>query len=465
MNDRAQDANLQRAVSEPLSGVLARHIAGTPASAIPAEASAAARLFMLDTLAVSWAGSDAPGCAEAHRLLVDEGGREDATAWAYGGRLPAQSAAFVNGMTAAALDYDSLGRDAPVHVNIAVLPAALAVAERVRASGRDFLAALVIGSDLLCRMAAATRHPHRGFHYTSTFGVFGAAAAAARLLGLDAARTRHALGIAFIQASGTQQANVEPSLAKRMLSAFAARSGVYAALLAERGITAPAEAFEGVFGLFKLYQDADAARIVEDIGVRFDNANLSIKKYPSCGCNHTTIEAMLKLVHRHDLRPDDVRAVEVTVSPYIDRIVGMPYDPSGDPQVAAQFSIRYSVACALVRRRLGLEEIQAPAALDPAIGAHIGKVSVRVDPALTGDRGPIEVRLSTRAHGELSLREEFVPGSVESPLTGAEIDAKFGECFGLGVRPLSRDALARLRQRVDAIEGCADMRGFFEGIC
>ena len=114
----------------------------------------------------------------------------------------------------------------------------------IDASGADFLAALVIGSDVMCRLGAAARHPHRGFHYTSAFGVFGAAAAASRLLRLDAARTRHALGIAFIQACGTQQANIEPSLTKRMLSAFAARAGVYAALLAQRGITAPSEVFE-----------------------------------------------------------------------------------------------------------------------------------------------------------------------------------------------------------------------------
>jgi 2-methylcitrate dehydratase PrpD len=447
-----------------LSQRLAEHIVGTEACAIPPAALETAKLFMLDTLAVAWAGSDAPGCPEAHALLVDDGGRTDATPWAYGGKLPATAAAFINGMTSAALDYDSLGRDAPVHVNVAALPAALAVAEREHASGADFLAALVIGSDVMCRLGAAARHPHRGFHYTSAFGVFGAAAAASRLLRLDATRTRHALGIAFTQACGTQQANIEPSLTKRMLSAFAARAGVYAALLAQRGITAPSEVFEGHFGLFKLYQDCDPARIVEDLGTRFDSANLSIKKYPSCGCNHTAIEATLQLAAKYDLAPDDVVSAQVSVSPYIDRIVGMPYDPSGDPQVAAQFSIRYSIACALVRRRLGLAEIQAPAAHDPAINAHVGKVSVVVHPEWQGDRGPVEVRMQTKRHGEIVQKVDFVPGSLESPLSQAEIDAKFGECFGLGVRPLDAATVARLRERVRAVGSVADMSEFFNGI-
>jgi 2-methylcitrate dehydratase PrpD len=211
--------------------------------------------------------------------------------------------------------------------------------------------------------------------------VFGAAAAAAEAVRLDAAETRHALGIAFIQASGTQQANIEPSLTKRMLSAFAARAGVYAATLAKRGITAPSEVIEGPFGLYQLYQDGDPERLLDGLGERYDNANLSVKKYPSCGCNHTAIEAMLKLVCEYDLKPEDVKSIEVTIGPYLHRIVGGPYDPSGDPQVAAQFSILYSVACVLVRRRLGLEEIEEPAARDPMIGAQIPKISLRVEPA------------------------------------------------------------------------------------
>ncbi|MBI4189921.1 MAG: MmgE/PrpD family protein [Betaproteobacteria bacterium] len=463
MNDIAH-GNIEQRPAVPLSQRLADYIVDTKYRAIPRAALDAAKLFMLDTLAVAWAGSDAPGCREAHALLADEGGRSDSTAWAYGGRLPATSAAFLNGMSSAALDYDSLGRDAPVHVNVVVLPAALAVAERQRASGADFLAALVVGSDILCRMGAACKHPHRGFSYTSTFGVFGAAAAAARLLGLDAAATRHALGIAFIQAAGTQQANIEPSLTKRTLSAFAARAGVYAALLAQRGITAPSETFEGPFGLYRLYQDGDAGRLVDALGSRFDNVNLSIKKYPSCGCNHTAIEATLKLIRRYDLKPEDVQAVEVTVGPYIDRIVGGTYDPSGDAQVAAQFSIRYSIACALVRRRLGLAEIQEQAARDPAIGAQIGKVSVRVEPAYSGDRGPVVVRMQTMRHGEISCQVDHVPGSLESPLGEAEINEKFGECFRLGVRPLAGDRIARLSARVQGLDQSGDMATFFDCI-
>lgn len=447
-----------------ISSRLSDHIASTPSSAIPEASRRAAKLFMLDTLAVAWAGTAAPGCREVYEHLREEGGRPDSVAWAFGGRFPATSAAFVNGMTAAALDFDSLGRDAPVHVNIAVLPAALAIAQREHSSGADFIDAVVVGSDLLCRMAAATTAPHRGFHYTSTFGVFGAAAAAARLLRLDAVATRHALGIAYTQAAGTQQANIEPSLTKRMLSAFAARAGVFAALLASRGITAPAEVIEGPFGLYQLYQSGNADRLLDQLGRRFDNENLSIKKYPSCGCNHTAIEGVLQLVRTHDLKPSDVKGIELTVSPYIERIVGMAYDPSTDPQVAAQFSIRYSAACALVRRRLTLDEIQPAAAHDPDINAEIGKVSIVVDPRLSGDRGPVYVRVTTADGRELKCEVAHVPGSVESPLSSEEIDAKFDQCFSLGVAPLGKNGIRLLRTRIQDLERIPDMHALFAEI-
>jgi 2-methylcitrate dehydratase PrpD len=441
---------------------LAEHVAETPVWAIPAEARDAARLFLLDTLACAWAGSDAPGCREVHAMLAEEGGRADATAWAFGTRLPAQHAAFLNGTTSAALDYDALGRDVPVHVNIAVMPAALAIAEREGAGGEETLAAIVLASDITYRLALAGSFPHRGWSYTAVIGTFGAAAAAARLLRLDAARTRHALGLAYLQAAGTQQANVEPSLAKRMLSGWAARAGTFAALLAARGITAPAEVIEGAFGLHRMYQPADPAIILDRLGMWFGGTDLSVKKYPSCGCNHTAIEAMLRLRQAHGLQAGSVARIVLRISPYIDRIVGMPYDPSRDPQVAAQFSIRYSLACALIRGRLGLAEIEAEAARDPAINALVPRVALEIEPSWTGDRGPVELTVETTDGRVLSAREEHVPGSREAPIPPEGLEAKFAECLGRGVRPLSPAARRDLTARLAALERWPDMRRLFD---
>ncbi len=464
MNDPATSQVLHN-TALTLTHRLAHYIVDTPDAAIPEASFSAARRFMLDTLAVAWAGSDAPGCREAHALLVDEGGRADSTAWAYGGdRLPAMSAAFINGMTSAALDYDGIGSGASVHVNITVLPAALAMAERLHAPGRDFLAAFVIGADLTYRLAAAADVPNAGFHYVPIYGVFGAAAACARLLKLNVLQTRHALGIAFMQASGTQQANIDPSLSKRMMSAFAARAGVHAALLAQRGLSGPAQALEGKFGLFKMYQGGNADLVLDQLGSRFDNVLGSIKMYPSCGANHTSIAGALELIHKYDLQADDVISVDVTMPPYTARLVGNAYDPSGDAQVAAQFSVRYTIACLLVRRKLGLAEIEADAARDADINRHVGKINVHIDDTQKGTRGPIVMRMRTRNHGDIATRVTHVPGSLEMPVSDAEIQQKFDECFRRGVRPLDDVRVERLTQRVRDVAEVNDMYLFLKDI-
>ena len=292
----------------------AEHLARVRYEDIPPASTVAAKQFMLDTLAVGWAGSDSTGCNEARQVCMEQSSTGRSTVWAHGDRLAAPASAFLNGMYAAALDFDSMGRDAPTHVNAVVLPAALAMAERERSSGKDFLTALVLGADVMARMGAACEAggvPHKGWYYTSIHGVFGAAAAGAKLLGLDAAATGHALGLAYSQASGTQQSHIEQSLTKRMQSGFAAQAGVMSALLAQRGIGAPREVIEGKFGLHAMYHSGDTGRLLHALGERFENTGFSIKKYPSCGANHTAIEGALQLVERHDLHAGDIDSMEV----------------------------------------------------------------------------------------------------------------------------------------------------------
>ena len=455
------------AAASAITHELAAHIAQAQYSTLPAAAINAAKAFMLDTLAVAWAGSNAPGCGGAREVMLDAGGKPESTVWAYGDRLPVTATAFLNSMFGAALDFDSLGRDSPAHVNIVVLPAALAMAERQHASGRDFIAALSIGCDLMLRLGAsceALGKTQKGWFYTSVHGVFGAAAASAKLAGLDAPAIQHALGIAFSQAAGTQQANVEPSLAKRMQSAFAARAGVFSALLAEKGITAPAAVVEGDFGLYRMYQDGDRARLFDALGTRFENGNLSIKKFPSCGCNHTAIEGALRLTHTHDFKADDVDAIEVEISPFMDRLVGGVFDPAGDAQVAAQFNIRYSIACALMRRQFGLAELDPLVVRDAAIGRLVQKGKVSVDPNNTGKRGPMVLRIRTCAGAELQTRIEHVPGSAETPMSDEEITLKARQCFALGVRPLSPAQCRTILDRVLQLEDVADMATLFHGV-
>lgn len=444
-----------------LSEHFAAHLAGLRYEALPPAAIAAAKRIMRDTLAVAWAGSQAPGLPELRRAMAGAG--TECVLWGTGERAGVSEAAFLNGVAAAALDYDAMHLDALVHHDIVLLPAMLAAAEREHVDGQRFITALAAATDVMCRLGQATRE-HSGWFYTSIHGVFAAAAGCAMLLGLKESAIRDAFGIALFHVGGTQQSMVEKALTKRAMSAFAARAGLFSAQLARAGTSAPREAFEGKFGFYAMYESGDPAVAARALGERYHGVDTSIKKFPSCGCNHAVIEATLQLAHEHDLRPDDVIGARAVISNYMNRLVGGLYDPTSNPQVAAQFSVQYSVAAALLHRRLGVAQIQADAARDPAAIALAHKVEVVIDDARAGQLAPAEVELHTRSRGWLKRRISALPGSPESPLSEAELQDKVRECMSLGARPLSAPSIERLSGRIARIEKLPDMAALFEEI-
>jgi 2-methylcitrate dehydratase PrpD len=168
-------------------------------------------------------------------------------------------------------------------------------------------------------------------------------------------------------------------------------------------------------------------------------------------------------VREHDVAPADVTAVEVTVSPYVHRLVGAPFEPGADPQVTAQFSVQYSVACAILHRRLTVADIQNAAVMEPAVGKLARSVKVTVDEKRGNSRGAT-VRITTRRHGLLEQHREHIPGSPEAPLTAADLQNKLRECSTEGVAPLGKEGGDLLSARIDRVEEAADMADFFTGI-
>ena len=446
-----------------LTRVVAEHVANTRADAIPADALTAGKTFMLDTLGVAWAGATAPGIAAAHSVQLAEGGKADSSIWALGGRLPATAAAYLNSSLAAALDYDSVHQRGQVHADIVALPAALAVAQRQHATGAEFLAAYVIGVDLICRLGmSVTRNP--GWFMTSVHGAFGAAAAAARLLRLDADRTANALGIVLSQTGGTQQALTEKSLTKRLQAGFSARAGVQAAMLAQAGITGPKAALEGPFGFYKLYVEGDPGKVTAELGSRFEIVNTTTKKYPSCTCNHTLIEGAIELMQERGLKAEDIESVEVFVSPFMNQLIGAPFDTSGDLQVTAQFSAQYSVASAIVRRKLGIAEIQESAVVDPKIGDLARRVKVTVDESNKEKFAPTEMVFRIKGGVEIRRRMEHVPGTPELPMSQSAHEQKFLECTSQGPSALPPEKRRELIERTRTVLTMPDMADFFAEI-
>jgi len=447
-----------------LSEKLADFVLATSYDEIPATAIATAKRLIADTLAVSWAGTTSDGSADMLSLMSDEGGKAEATLWGFGRRATAVQAAFVNGVTAAALDYDSLHLAAMSHASIVTLPASFALAESRQASGREFLAAFILGNEIACRLGLSTQ-AHSGWFYTSIHGVFGAAIAGAKILKLDRDGICNAIGTALSHVGGTQQAIIERSLTKRMQSAFAARNGVFSALLAARNVSAPRDAFEGRFGFYAKYEAGDPAVVTADLGSRWEIERTMTKKFPSCGCNHAAIEATLQLRDEAQLTADDIERIEVVISPFMARLVAAPYDPSRNAQIAAQFSIQYSIASALLRGHVGVADILPAAARDATVGEFARTIEVTVDEAL-GNTSVMaaDVIIGTRSKGVLRRNVTDLPGSPEYPLREADVKAKFVECTSQGVSPLSPAQAGALLARVEALDLQPDVSKFFGGM-
>ncbi len=429
---------------ESLTETLAKFAAETTYKSLPSNVVAATKQRVLDTIGVALAGSDAPGCDGARQTILAEGAMSTSTLWASGERVGSRGAAFVNGMHAAALDYDSVYERGSVHPDIVTIPAAWAIAEQTGADGKAFLAAVAIGNEIACRLGAANLH-NKGWFYTSVHAVFGAAAASAKLLGLDANGITNALGLALSRAGGTQQALIEKSLAKRAQSGFAAEAGLFAAQLAAAGVTGPREAIEGKFGYHALYGEGDPEILIDRIGQQFESLDVAIKKYPSCTANHVPIDLLIDTAVDHDLQPDRVESIEITLSPFADQLVGAAFDPSKNPQVAAQFSIHYSAASALLRRRLGIAEIQDDAVHDMRVTDFIPKVSVAIDAENEGKFAPAGISIKTTSGDTLTRRLDHVPGTQANPLSDEQVAAKFRDCAAFGLSPRSvaeADALA-----------------------
>jgi 2-methylcitrate dehydratase PrpD len=249
---------------------------------VPSEAVEAVKMDILDTLAVTLAGSTAEGTRELLDQVRFWGGREESSVLIHGGKVPSPEAALINGQMAHARDYDDIYHIARIHVGAVNVPTGLAMAEKVgEVSGKELITAILMGIDIELRLAqAATLWTQ--FHPTGTFGYFGSCAVAGRLLGLNEDQMLNAFGIAYSQASGNKQCMHDGSLTKRLQPGLAARGGILAAHLAQRGYTGTTNNLEGKAGLFALYHAGqyDPEPLTKDLGRHFDITRLGYKPYP-----------------------------------------------------------------------------------------------------------------------------------------------------------------------------------------
>ena len=417
--------------------------------------------FILDTLATTIAGSSGAGCRAVVDQVKDWGGKEESTILVYNGKVPSPSAAFVNSMMAHALDLDDTHDSAPLHANVSVLPAALAMSERRGGvSGKELITAVAVGNDIVCRLGLGASGP-LNWVLSSTAGYFGATAAAGKILGLNESKMLHALGIAYSQCAGNCQCLVDGGLVKRMQPAFAARAAILSALLAEKGITGATNIFEGQYGFFPLYyrNKYDRERVITGLGKIFEGKNLSIKLYPCCRYIHCPIDATLSIVQKNDISPEDVKEVIVHVTPNAYDLVGRPFKLRESPQVDAQFSIPYAVAVAIVRRDVFIDDFfEEKIRTDAQVIEMAKKVRVIADqkPVARG-LTPCVVDIRTKEGKEYSEQVEILKGDPRKPVTMEEVGQKFRKCAAFSAKPISPANIEQTIKAISQLESLANL--------
>jgi 2-methylcitrate dehydratase PrpD len=456
------------APSEDFAVVLARFACNLSIDQLPAPVLAAAKANVFDTLACAAAGSSAPGVAEARGLATEWGGAPQASVLAFGDRIPAHHAAWVNGMMAHARDYDDTHDAAVLHAGVSVVPAALAAAQlRGGAAGSDFIAGVAAGLETICRLGVATRIGivESGFMYTPLFGYFAATVAAGRVLELDATQMVNALGIAYSQVSGNHQVTRDGALTKRMQPGFAAQGALVSVQLAQRNLRGAQATFEGLDGFLRVYlhDRCDREALRDGLGERYEFTQLSYKPYPCCRFNHTAIEAALVLGAANPISAEGVRRIRVGLTRQAYEAVCTPADVRKAPQtiVHAQFSIPYTVAAALVDGRVGLGHFTGSAIRRPDILALAQRVDAFVDDDIEREWSrsvsPAHLQVDMQDGRTHSLRIDLPLGHPSRPMSVADFEAKAKDCFRLAVRPLPDDAPGRLRDLVDRLESLEDV--------
>jgi len=427
------DAGIPEDPERQLSGSqrLAGFLAGLRLADLPGEALRVLKLCVLDHYGCAFGALETEPASALFAYLAKV---RSAGPCAVVGRAQSaapEAAALANGTLAHVLVFDDLHRHAKLHPGVAVIPAALAAAELADAGGARLLEAIAAGYEATARLGMAigmASHRHLGWRATGTCGSFGAAAAAARALALDARASHHALAAAAAQASGNWAFQENGGMELYLAAGTAARNGLSAALLAGggfRGASAPLEAADG--GFFMLAsREARPQLLCEELGTRYRLQDTCIKMHPTCHSTQTAIDAVLDLRQKHGVAARDVARIEVRAGEITRLQCGWPYAPAAPARLI--FHMGYALALALTRGRLLPADFAAASQADPELTRLAGATEVISVPELTAiyaERKPCEVTLHLRDGRSLTERVDYCRGEPENPASQDAVVAKF----------------------------------------
>jgi 2-methylcitrate dehydratase PrpD len=435
---------------------IARFVSDTKFEDLPKEPINVAKNVVLTILGTTIVGATAEGCEAIVNQVKEWGGKEEATILIHGGKIPAYNAALANSVMARATDFCE-AMPQGIHVGSSSVPTALASAELVGGcSGKEFLSALVLGTEVAARINSISGYD--GFDPTGVCSIFAAAAVAGRILRLNSQQMLNALALAFNKAGGSLQSNIDGSLAVRMIQGFVSQGGIICAQLAQRGITGPRNFLEGIYGYFHLFakNKHDHESIIGDIGKRFELCKTIFKRYPSCGCTLASTEAILEIVEENGITAEAVEDINITVTPYVYKLTGHNFEIGDNPTVNAQFNIQYCVANALLRRSPRLHHFEGHLVREPKIMELTKKIHIFSDPAAE-TRGRVAMDMVVRTRdGRVYHKAIDIPrGFPGNPLTMEEHITRFQDCLAYAGKPLpleNTDEIMRLVKRLEEMD-------------
>jgi 2-methylcitrate dehydratase PrpD len=445
-----------------VTAILSEFVAGIRLDAIPVAVVDRARFLVLDLVGnIVRARHDAESTASflaATRAMGMAAG--NAGVFGDAARYTPAGAAFLNGALAHSLDFDDTHAAGSLHPGAPVIPAALAAGEMTGASGADVLAAIIAGYEVTCRVALALpagEHYDRGYHPTATCGAFGAAAAAARVFGLDAGGVASALGTVLSQTAGSLQFLANGAWTKRFQVGWAALNGLMAATLVREGFKGATEALEGKHGFMHAYApNPTPERAIQDLGQVWELMHTAVKPYPSCRYGHAGIDAALALRAANDIKPSEITAIRLGLPKAGMLLIGAPAAKKANPEnvVDGQFSGPFVISAALATGAIGWDSYAL--LNDPMVRSLLPKVACEFDPEIEAEYpANMSGKLTIQARDQIFVQKIVVPkGEPGNFLSEDELRAKFA---GLTEAILGADRAATLADSVLAINTTADI--------
>jgi 2-methylcitrate dehydratase PrpD len=458
-------AKSQRRESDPESTptrTLAEYVAGLSYKALPREVVSHIKFCFIDSLGCALFGSTLPWGKIITSFTKELGKGKGALIWGDGAEVPSTSAPLANGTLIHSFEMDDLHRIGVIHPGAESIPAADALVRYAgNVDGKRLLTAVVAGYEVGCRvgMTGGAAQLRRGFHPSATSGTFAAGATAAKMLRLKPAKTVHALGIAGTQAAGLMAAQ-QSSMVKRMHPGRSAQAGVYGALLAAKGFTGIEDVLEAPYGGFcsTFIDQPNLSHLTYRLSERFETLNVGFKPYPCCGSNHTSIDALKKILREHpEVNAQNVEKIRIRASRATKLHVGWPYQPKS--MTTAQMNLPFCVAALLHDRDFFVDQVMENSIHRADILATTQKIEVMEDSQfdLLGDEGRHGVELEVQLADGMCYHEKVLhaKGSDHYPMTRGEVLQKF---HLLASRVLSPAQVERLEDTLLNLEKLDDAR-------